>query len=395
VAIASAITTDPKIDQVRAHLPAVFRTGYFNAGTNGPLPDLAIAALTDAATKELTHGRIGPGLYEQIKADWQQLRGRIASLLEVDDSEVGLTRSTTEGLNIALFGLDWRRGDEIITTNLEHPGVITPLVLLSHRFGVNLRYAEMGNGECDIATVISDLITPRTRAIVLSHVMWSSGAVIPLQEVTAVARRHGLVVIVDAAQAAGQVRPALKESGVDAYAISGQKWLCGPGGTGALYIRKDRLTHFRPTYIRMAQSDPSGYLIPAPGAARFEIGEFYTPALLAQLAALIWLEEEVGYEWMYDRIAALGQRCWTGLSEIERVTVTTPRKLMAGIVCFKVEGIHPRDVSDQLETRGFTIRFVEYAPGPTVARVSNSWWNTEEEIDGLVAAVGEIAATRH
>lgn len=392
MAIAGSVRTDPKVDEVRAHLPAVFRTGYFNAGTNGPLPDLAVAALTEGATKELKHGRIGPGLYEGIKADWQRLRFRLASLLEVDESEIALTRSTTEGINISLFGLDWRRGDEIITTTLEHPGVIAPLTLIAHRFGVNLRYADIGNGQCDLGAVLGELITSRTRAIALSHIMWSTGAVIPLEEVTAVAHRHRLLVIVDAAQSAGQIRPRLRESGVDTYAISGQKWLCGPGGTGALYVRQDRLTHIRPTYVRMAQSDPSGYIIPAAGAARFEIGEFYTPALLAQLATLTWLEDEVGHDWMYDRVAALGQRCWSGLNAVDGVTVITPRDQMAGIVCFNVDGMHPRDVMESLESTGYTIRYVEYAPGPTVARVSNSWWNTEDEVDGLVDAVAQIAA---
>jgi L-cysteine/cystine lyase len=392
VSIAGTVSTDPKVEQIRAHLPAVHRTGYFNAGTNGPLADLGLAVMTEAATKELNHGRIGPGLYEQTKADLTSLRGRIASLLEVDDSEVALTRSTTEGVNIALYGLDWQRGDEVISTTLEHPGVIVPMAMIAHRYGVNLRYADIGNGKCDIASAIEELITSRTRAIVLSHLMWSSGAVISLEDVTAVARRHGLLVIVDAAQAAGQLRPRLHESGVDAYAISGQKWLCGPGGTGALFVRKDRLTHFRPTYSRMAQCDPSGFVLPMPGAARFEIGEFYTPALLAQLATLSWLEDEVGYDWMYQRIAELGQRCWTGLSQVDGVTVTTPRDQMAGIVCFNIGEMHPRDVTETLETKGHTIRYVEYAPGPTVARVSNSWWNTEEEVDRLVAAVAEIAA---
>jgi L-cysteine/cystine lyase len=383
-----------KVDEVRAHLPAVHRTGYFNAGTNGPLPDLAIATLTEAANRELTDGRIGPNVYDQIKADWQHLRERLASIFGAEVSEIALTRSTTEGVNIALFGMDWRRGDEIITTNLEHPGILTPLALLSHRFGVNIRYADIGNGGGDVAGAIVDQVTARTRAIAISHVMWSTGAVIPLDEVNAVARRHGLVVVVDAAQAAGQVPPKLKESGIDIYAASGQKWLCGPGGTGALYVRSDRLTHFKPTYIRAAQTDPNGFLLPAAGASRFEIGEFYTPALLAQLATLTWLEDEVGLDWMYQRIAALGQRCWDALAKIEGVTVVTPRDRMAGIVCFSVAGIHPRAVAEALEPKGFTIRYVEYAPGPTVARVSNSWWNTEAEVDGLVEAIGELAAER-
>jgi L-cysteine/cystine lyase len=392
--VVNAVSIDAKVAQVRAHLPAVHRTGYFNAGTNGPLPDLAVTALAEAANVELAEGRIGPGVFEQIMDDWQQLRGRFASILGADNSEIALTRSATEGINIALFGLDWRRGDEIITTTLEHPGIITPLALLAHRFGVNLRYAEIGNGGGDVAGAIMDQITSRTRAVAISHVMWSTGAVIPLDEIVTVAHRHGLVVVVDAAQAAGQVPPRLYESGVDAYAASGQKWLCGPVGTGALFIRSDRLTHFKPSYIRAAQTDPNGYLLPAAGATRFESWDFYNPALLAQLATLTWLEDEVGLDWMHDRIAALGLRCWDALAQIDKVAVVTPRDRMAGIVSFNIAGVHPREVVDNLETKGYTIRYVEYAPNPTVARISNSWWNTEDEVDGLATAVEELAKSR-
>ena len=95
---------------------------------------------------------------------------------------------------------------------------------------------------------------------------------------------------------------------------------------------------------------------------------------------------------MYARTAELGQRCWEGLSGVSSVTVTTPRDRMAGIVCFAVEGVTPQDMATKLYERNMTIRYVAYPPGPTVARVANAWWNTEEEFDRLVAAVTELAA---
>lgn len=390
--VASLVSVDPKVEAVREHLPATDRTGYFNAGTNGPLPDVVVETMTAAARRELEAGRIGPGVYDDIKASWQRLRDRFASIFGADTGEIALTRSTTEGVNIALLGINWQRGDEVVTTNLEHPGIVTPLALVAHRFGVTIRCADIGNGEGDVLAAIAKTLTNRTRVIALSHLMWSTGAVLPLNDIADLAHDRGILVVVDAAQAAGQIPVNLHETGVDAYAISGQKWLCGPSGTGALYIRRDRQSSFQPTYIRAGASDITGYLLPAPGALRYEIGEFYTPALLGQEAGLIWLQEEVGLSWMYDRIAALGRRCWDGLSRVSRVTVMTPRDCMAGLVCFQVSGMHPRDVMDALQPRGFTIRYVEYQPGPTVARVSASWWNTEAEVDGLIAAVAEISA---
>ncbi|MGH2532340.1 MAG: aminotransferase class V-fold PLP-dependent enzyme [Thermomicrobiales bacterium] len=393
MATVSALAVDPKVDLVRERMPAARLTGYFNAGTNGPLPNVVVEALIAAAQQEFDTGRTHPAFYGGVKDEWQRLRERIASVFGANADEIALTRSTTEGINIALMGLDWQRGDEVVTTNLEHPGIMVPLALVAHRYGAVIRIANVGNGGGDVAAAIQDQITHRTRAIAISHAMWSTGAVIPLRQIADLAHERRILVVVDAAQAAGQAPVNLHEVGVDAYAISGQKWLCGPGGTGALYVRKERHADIRPTYIRSAMTEPTGYLLPPAGAVRYEIGEFYTPALIGQAAGLAWLQDQIGFDWIYDRVASLGQRCWEGLNELDGVSVITPRDRMAGLVCFTVENWHPRRVMEALYQRGHTIRFVEYAPGPTVARVSCGWWCTEDEVDGLVAAVGEIAAT--
>ncbi len=387
------VAVDAKVERLRAQLPAVSQTGYFNAGTNGPVPVCVQEALVAAALTELNTGRIVPGVYEGNWARNARVRELAGDMFNAAPDEIALTHSTSEGLSTVLMGLDWRRGDEIVTTTLEHPGLLAPLCLLAHRFGVVLRYAALGHGAGDIVAAIEALLTPRTRVIALSHLKWSSGAIAPIADVAALAAGRGILVVVDGAQAAGQIAVDLHALGVDAYAMAGQKWLCGPEGTGLLYVRQDRLADIRPTHLRYAKLDPSGYLIPAAGAKRYEIGEFYGPAVLAQAAALRWLRDEVGLDWMYDRTAALGRRCWEGLSGIAGVTVTTPRDRMAGIVCFAVDGATPQELAAKLYERNLTIRYVAYPPGPTVARVANAWWNTEDEVDRLVAAVAELAVT--
>jgi len=386
------IAIDPKVETLRAQLPAVLGTAYFNAGSNGPIPRVAIDALVAAARAECEVGRIVPGAYEGNRGRNRRVAALIAELFNADASEIALTHSTAEGLSTALNGIAWRPGDEIVTTNLEHPGLTVPLCLLAHRYGVVIRYADIGHGGGDVVGAIAERMTARTRVVALSSLMWSSGAVVPLAEVTAEAHRRGAMVIVDGAQSGGQVPIDLHGLGVDAYAVSGQKWLCGPEATGALYVRRDRLADIAPTYLRYAQFDLSGYLIPVEGAMRYEIGEFYGPSILALEAALIWLRDEVGFDWAYERSVTLGRRCWDGLSEVPGVTVTTPRERMAGLVCFAVEGMPPQDLAAKLYERGMTIRYVALAPGPTVARVATGWWNTEEEVDALVAAVGDIAS---
>ncbi|HEV2106928.1 MAG TPA: aminotransferase class V-fold PLP-dependent enzyme, partial [Thermomicrobiales bacterium] len=282
--------------------------------------------------------------------------------------------------------------DEVVTTNLEHPGLMVPLSLLAHRWGVKIRIADIADGGGDVVGTLAEAMSPRTRAVALSHVMWSSGAVMPLREIAALARSHHALTVIDAAQAAGQVPVGLHAFGVDAYAMPGQKWLCGPEATGALYVRTDRTGDIQPTHLRYAQTDATGFLLPATGANRYEIGEFYGPAVLAQEAALTWLRDEVGMEWAYERVAALGRRCFQALSEIDGVTMATPQHRMAGLVCFRVDGMTPQEVTAKLYERGITIRYVAYPPGPVIARVSNGWWNTEEEIDQLAVALSDVIA---
>lgn len=389
-----SIAVDSKVEALRAELPAVSCAAYFNAGSNGPMPRVAIDALVAAARAECDVGRIVPGAYEANRERNRRVAALIGSIFNADADEIALTHSTSEGLSTALNGLAWRPGDEVVTTNLEHPGLTVPLCLLAHRCGVVIRYADIGHGGGDVVGALVAKITARTRVVALSRLMWSSGAVVPLAEVTAEAHRRGAMVVVDGAQSGGQIPIDLHGLGIDAYAMSGQKWLCGPEATGALYVRRDRLADIAPTYLRYAQTDLSGYLLPVPGAMRYEIGEFYGPAVLAQEAALLWLRDEVGLDWAYERNAMLGRRCWDGLSEVPGVTVTTPRERMAGLVCFAIDGLPPQDLAAKLYEHGMIIRYVAYPPGPTVARVANGWWNTEEEVDALVAAVGEIAASR-
>lgn len=383
--------TDTKVDTLRAQLPAVQTTGYFNTGSNGPIPTLAYEAADMIARRELEQGRIVPGTYIDNRERNRGVAALAAALFGADPDEIALTHSATEGLGTALIGLTWNPDDEIVTTLEEHPGLMMPLALLARRFGVVTRYADIGDGASGVVEALASQITSRTRLIALSHVLWSTGAVLPLRDISELARRFELMVVVDGAQSAGQVPVDLHAMGIDAYAMAGQKWLCGPEATGLLYIRKDRFADIAPTYVRYGQFEPSGYFIPAEGAKRYEIGEFYRPAVAAQETALRWLRDEVGFEWAYDRIAALGADFRRRLTSIDGVTVVTPTEPMAGLVNFNIAGLRPQEVATQLYERGYTIRYVESVPCSVSARASVGWWNTEDEVAGLASAIADLA----
>ena len=384
------VAIDPKVERLRQQVPAVLGTGYLNAGTNGPLPLVARDAMAEAFGRELEIGRIVPGVYEGGFARNRAVAATAAGMFGADPDEIALSHSTGEGMSAVLMGLRWEAGDEVVTTNLEHPCLLNPLALLAHRFGVVTRMADVGTGGGDVLGAIAAAIGPRTRMIALSHVMWSTGAVVPLAEIAALAREHRLFLLVDGAQSAGQIPIDLHRLGVDAYAMPGQKWLCGPEATGFLYVRRDRFADVAPTFLRYATFDTSGYLIPNPTAARYEIGEFFGPAIETQQAALTWLRDEVGLEWAYARIAELGRRCHAGLSRVPHLIVLTPPDRMAGLVNLSTPLMRPQELVAALFARGLTIRYVDSRPCPVTARVATGWWNTEEEIDRLVAAVGEI-----
>jgi L-cysteine/cystine lyase len=392
VAAAPSDADHAKLTRLREQLPAVAVTGYFNAGSNGPIPQVSYEILKSSWENEFTAGRASLSFYGTGAQKLASLRSTIASIFNADISEVAITHSTGEGMNAAMQGILWKPGDEIVTTNLEHPALFFAAASVVQRFGLVMNTVDIGYGEGDVLARLKTAITPRTRLVMISHLQWSSGAVMPIKEIAAYCRSKGILTVIDAAQGGGQLNVDFHDLDVDVYSMAGQKWLLGPNASGIMLVRKESLGHFRPSYVRGGSWDEFGYFTPAAGATRFENGEMFGPAIEAFDKGLQWLRDDVGFAWLAARNVALGKRVHKSLSRTKHVTVTTPTANMAGMICFNVAGMHPRDVSTALAERGYTIRYVEARPCPTSARISASWWTTEDEVDGLCAAIAEVAA---
>lgn len=387
-----AVAVDSKVSEIRAQLPAVHAKAYLNTGTNGPLPRVAAEAMAEAARVEYEEGRIAMSGWMTKMALKPVAREALAKAYNVKDSEIALTQLTTEGMNIMIHGVDWQRGDEAIITNLEHPGGQLPLYVVARRHGVRIKVVDLGVGDGDVVGKIEKLITRRTRALVISHIAWNTGAVLPLKEICELCRKHGILSLVDAAQSAGSIDPKLYENDPDAYAMPGQKWMCGPEGTGSLYINESRIGWFEQTYVNYGNAvygtfDPTGFFAPNVGASRFDRIATYYPLISGQSAAVQWLNDEVGLDWAYDRIAMLGKLAHKTLSNIDGITVLTPKDRMAGLVSFNLAGMEPEALVTALDERGFTLRTI---PDPACVRLSTGFYNTEEEIEGLGAAIEEV-----
>jgi len=343
---------------------------------------------------ELQNGRLGAASFERMSETYQKTRQALARLLRADEDEVALTANTGEGLNIISYGLNWQPGDEIITTNHEHISLLAPLYQLRARYGVVIRVANLGTyAELSALKAVADLVTPRTRLIALSHVTWSTGARLNIGEIGALGREQGIPVLIDGAQSAGAIPLDLPALGVDFYALPGQKWLCGPDGTGGLYVRRGALDYVTSTYVGYWSSEDAH----APewklqeNAKRFEVGGRQTAAVAAQATSLTWLEETVGHAWLFERIAELNHYAAQALPTVPGLQLLSPRPGDSGLLAFTLAGQNSDEVVTYLsEQHQISIRSI---PDNSSLRISTGFYNTEAEIDTLVAALTAYQGT--
>ncbi|HEX9036292.1 MAG TPA: aminotransferase class V-fold PLP-dependent enzyme [Ktedonobacterales bacterium] len=352
--------------------------------------------MTQWQEKELEAGRIHAAAFPDMQEEKRRARLGLASVFNCDARDVAMTHCTTEGINIVLSGMSWQPGDEIITSSTEHPGILHPVYQLHQRYGVRIRLTEIGKPGVDDVAALKAAITPRTRAVALSHVSWSTGVVLPLSQLIEVTHSVGALFLCDGAQSGGMIPLNVRELDVDAYAISGQKWLCGPEGTGGLYVRPDRIGEIQPSYmgyfsVRSGMSDYDGNYVPSQGALRYEATTL-NPATVAGLrASLDWLSLDVGWQWAHARIARLGRLCHDALSPLPGVKVLTPREAMAGLVHFTIRGAPAPEAVKALDSGGILVRAI---PSTDLIRASVGFYTLESEIALLAERVGALVANQ-
>jgi L-cysteine/cystine lyase len=386
---------DERLAVLRAGLPATRAGIYLNTGTAGPLPSEAAAAMTEIADRELAVGRATRESFEELVVRLDEARAVVAAVLGTGMDLVALTHSTTEGINLALGTIDWRPGDRAVTTSLEHPGVTGPLAMLRDRLGVEVVEAEIGDGGDDARTLaaLEDAATGgRTRAIVASHVTWSTGARLPVAAIAALARRCGAAGILDGAQSAGAIPLAVDEIGADFYAVSGQKWLLGPEGTGALAVGRSVVASVLPPvggFFAASTHYAVGRDALWPDARRFETAGLHKPSIVGLARSAGWLSMFVGLPWAHARAARLTEVAAGRLAAMPGVTLVTPRARMATLVSFRVAGWTPEEVAEALGRRVHAI--VRSIPGLDAVRLSVAFFVTDDELRRVLDAVAEIA----
>jgi len=392
----SAPSDGERLAVLRAGLPATRAGIYLNTGTAGPVPSEAAAAMAEVADRELAVGRATVASFEELIARLDEARAVMAAVLGTGMDLVALTHSTTEGINLALGTIDWRSGDRAVTTSLEHPGVTGPLALLRDRLGVEVVEAEIGDGgddELTLAALEAAAAGGRTRAIIASHVAWSTGALLPAAGIAALARRSGVVGILDGAQSAGAIPLAIDEIGADFYAVSGQKWLLGPEGMGALAVGRSIVSSVLPPvggFFAASTHYAVGRDALWPDARRFETAGLHKPSIVGLARSAGWLSMFVGLPWAHERAARLAGVAAERLEAMPGVTLVTPRARMATLVSFRVAGWTSQEVAEELGRRVHAI--VRSIPGLDAVRLSVAFFVTDDELRRVLDAVEELAA---
>lgn len=379
------------IERIRAEMPATAAHIYLNTGTFGPIPSCVIQTMQGRLQYELQEGRLGTDAFQKMMDIYADARQHVARLLHANVEEIALTDNTGEGMNIISNGFNWQEGDEVITTNHEHISGLAPLYQNRDRYGIVVRVADLGfQAERPLVEAIEELITPRTRLISISHVTWTTGTTLDVQAVGRQGQAKGIPVLVDGAQSAGAIPIDVKVLEIDFYAIPMQKWLCGPDGTGALYVRNEALRYVTPTNVGYwsikHEGDKEWEL--EDGAKRFEVGGRQTAALVGQSALLHWLEEFVGYDWLYSRISELHAYAYHKLKLIPGLTMLTPKAGVSGLIAFQLADKDDAEVVTTLREK-YNI-YIRNIPSTKALRVSTGFYNTEAEIDRLAEALAHL-----
>jgi len=392
------------VEKIRADFPILHRQVnnkplvYLDNGASSQKPKVVVDAISNAYTNEYANVHRGLHYLSNLATDkYEAVRGTVAKFLNVaDENQIVLNSGTTEGINTVAYG--WamnvmQPGDEIILSVMEHHANIVPWQFLRERYGIKLIWVDIDDrGALDPQAII-DAIGPKTRLIAVTHMSNVLGSIVDVKSICSAASNRGLPVLVDGSQAAAHMPVNITDLGCDFYAITGHK-LCGPSGSGAIFIDKDRMLEMRPfmgggDMIREVHKDIVIYNDPP---MMFEAG---TPGIVQTIGFGVALDYlmSVGLHNIAAHENKLVSYALSGLQALEWLTLQGNATDRGAIFSFTMEGAaHAHDISTILDKKGIAVRAGQHCAGPLMdhlginasCRASFSFYNTKQEVDALV-----------
>jgi L-cysteine/cystine lyase len=380
----------------RAHTPVTRQYAYLNCGFVGPISDSVADAMRKRMELEIAHGATTRHVMENSRGLNEQLRAAGARLFGCDVDEVAITGNTTEGVNIAVNGLELSEGDGVVTTSLEHAGGLIPAYWACHRRGADLHMVSITeDGPGAVVEAFDRAIDARTKLVLLSEITYSNGQLLPVQAITELAHARGATVVIDGAQTAGHIPLKMRELGVDAYAVPSHKWLCGPAGLGLLYVKRERIPDLEPSKVggrAAAAYDYEGAFTPEKNkVTKFEVSTISAIGVAGMVAAIEqYLDADPQAVW--DRARELNRYAERVIGAVPGVRLISSQRddARTGHFVFALEGADPGQLSGWMQAEDHIVCRSVAQLG--AVRLSLNVYNTEAELDRVAALLGRVAS---
>ncbi|HUU35090.1 MAG TPA: aminotransferase class V-fold PLP-dependent enzyme [Vicinamibacterales bacterium] len=377
--------------KVRGQFNVLDGLTFMNNGTYGPTPRVVTEAL----------GRYERELAEDPTDNYRNegrdaVRARMAAFVGAHADEIALTRSTSEGMNIFIRGLDWKAGDEVVFCTHEHGGGIQPLQQIEARYGVKLVRVEVPSppeSVDQIVQIYERAMTAKTRLLMVSHMTYVTGLLTPIQALAELAHSKGALISVDGAHPLGMLDLNLGATGIDHYAAAGQKWLLAGTGTGVCYIKRDLQARVWPLMgyaDEKAVNDPKSSSF---GAKRYELGgQRNVPSFMAMAEALDF-HEAVGKKNVEARVRLLSTKLRAGLKGIPGVKMWTSEDptLSAGLTLFSVRDLPMANVVKAIYDYNRVWIRTMATGNLNGVRAATHIYNMPDEVERLLDAVTHVS----
>ncbi len=387
---------DPEFwKKIRDQFPLSKDKVFFNVGTVGAMPKVVVDKMV--AHVNYLAANVADWAYkddnkEEFISGYNNLLGirtKVAALINGTAPEVAMTDNVTHGMSYIANGITLQPGDEVLTTDQEHPGGKGGWLVKEKRYGVVFKTATVpkpAKNSLELYDSIVKAITPRTKVLMLSHIISGSGAILPVKELCAEASRRGIITVLDGAQTIGQIKVDVKDLNCDVYLGCFHKWMGAPAGTGFMFVKSSLVKDIYTTVAsgRWDSHEDEGFRFTQRGTGNFPV--------LKGLEASLDFHNEIGPDRAYARIKFLGERLRNGLRQNKKVKFFSPldESLCAGITVYNVEGMTGTQLQDGYWAKA---KMRPRSQGDQFGvRHCTHYFNSPEEVDRAIAVVKELSA---
>jgi isopenicillin-N epimerase len=367
---------------------------FFNTGTVGVMPKAVVDKMIEHTRMMATH--ITDWAYkddnkEQFISGYNNLlaiRTKVAKLLNCEVAEIAITDNVTNGMSYIANGITLQSGDEILTTDQEHGGGQSSWKVKEKRFGTVFKTVAIGkpiNSSAEVYDTIIKALTPKTKVLMLSHMISGTGAILPVKELCAEAKKRGIFTVLDGAQTVGHIKIDLKDIDCDAYVGCFHKWMGAPAGTGFMFMKADKLKDLWSTVASYRWDDHTdeGFRFTQRGTGNF--------AVLLGLEVALDFHFQLGGDNVYQRIKFLGDRLRAGLRQSKKVKIFSAKEeaMSAGITLYTIDGMTGTQIQDAYWAKA---KMRPRSQGDVYGvRHSTHIFNSTDEIDRAIKIVNELA----